>query len=212
MHAMRYCIIVFLCYLLSLQRAFAQFKVANLDAIHIPKQVNYTGILKKCVQWKDSAGSNIVVLTETGKQNSTTPGNEEFANAAILARHYLIIGDSVMLTWKVIDGEEDCPFDITASFLESTFKITDLNNDGIAEVWMMYKTACRSDVSPATMKIIMYEGKTKFAMRGTNRVKEGVGSYRGGEYLFDDAFKKAPESFRKFAADLWQKNIMETWK
>jgi hypothetical protein len=210
---MRYCIIIFLGLLLGMSRASAQFKLVTLDTLHIPKQIKYISILKKCVQWKDSAGSNIVLLTETGKQNSTTPGNEGFANAAILARHYLIIGDSVMLTWKVIDGEEDCPVDITASFLESTFKITDLNNDGIAEVWMMYKTACRSDVSPATMKIIMYEGKTKFAMRGTNRVKEGVGgSYIGGEYVFDDAFKKAPESFRKFAADLWQKNIMETWK
>jgi hypothetical protein len=90
--------------------------------------------------------------------------------------------------------------------------ITDLNHDGKAEMWMMYKTVCHGDVSPSTMKIIMYEGSQKFAVRGTNRVKLSANKFLGGEYSFDDAFKTGPEPFREFAKQLWQKNILETWE
>jgi hypothetical protein len=57
----------------------------------------------------------------------------------------------------------------------------------------------------------MYAGNQKFALRGTSRVKVSASEYAGGEYTFDDAFKNGPAVFRKFAEQLWQKNVMETW-
>ena len=79
--------------------------------------------------------------------------------------------NQVIQTWKVYDYIDDCPVDIVASFVKNTFKITDLDNNGVAEIWLMYKTVCHGDVSPSEMKIIMYQGNQKFAMRGENKVQ-----------------------------------------
>jgi hypothetical protein len=62
-----------------------------------------------------------------------------------------------------------------ASFVKNTFKINDLDHNGIAEIWLMYKIVCHGDVSPCEMKIIIYEEKQKIAMRGENKVQIGIG-------------------------------------
>ncbi len=46
----------------------------------------------------------------------------------------------------------------------------------------MYKTVCHVDVSPCAMKIIMHQGKQKFAIRGRNKVKVSETETEGGEY------------------------------
>ena len=116
-------------------------------------------------------------------------------------------------TWKVYDYISECPVDIVANFVKNTLQITDLNKNGIAEVWVMYRSSCRSDVSPADMKIIMYEGQQKYAMRGTARIFQGTDDkgkkyFDGGKYKYDQAFASKPE-FLKFAKELWNKNILE---
>ena len=75
----------------------------------------------------------------------------------------------------------------------------------------MYKTVCHGDVSPCNMKIIMYQGQQKFAMRGQNKVEYAKGEFAGGDYKFDQSFVNGPMVFRVFAKQLWDKNIMETW-
>lgn len=76
----------------------------------------------------------------------------------------------------------------------------------------MYKTVCHGDVSPVTMKIIMYEGNKKYAVRGDTRVSVSEGHTMGGEYTFDDAFKNGPAAFREYAKKLWAKNVVEKWE
>lgn len=77
---------------------------------------------------------------------------------------------------------------------------------------MTYKVTCQGDVSPIPMKIIMYEGKQKYAARGSTKVKVSSTEYMGGEYAFDDAFKTGPASFRRYADALWQKYKAESWQ
>lgn len=61
------------------------------------------------------------------------------------------------------------------------------------------------------MKIIMYEGEQKYAMRGRNKVQLDEKEFEGGEYTFDSVFEKGPKQFRDFVKTLWDKNIMQTW-
>jgi len=132
-------------------------------------------------------------------------------DAAFYAYHFYSKGDSIQTSWKINDYIKDCPVDLKANYIKQTFAVTDLNKDGKAEVWLMYKTVCHGDVSPSDMKIIMYEAGNKYAVRGTNKVKVSEKGYMGGEYKFDDALKKAPQVFRQYAEQLWKKNILETW-
>lgn len=56
-------------------------------------------------------------------------------------------------TWKIYDYISDCFVDIKAKFIDNTFEITDLDNNGIAEIWLMYKTSCSGSLDPSDMKI-----------------------------------------------------------
>ena len=104
---------------------------------------------------------------------------------------------------------DDCPLDLEARFLPKALTVTDLDQDGTAEVWLVYRTTCQGDVSPSTQKIILYEGPRKYAVRGTSRIVIGRGQYDGGTYTLDAAWRAAPPAFRQHATQLWQQHRNE---
>lgn len=190
-----------------------QIKTTNLDLTKLPNGIKVTGKIKTAVRWTDKMGDNIVLTTETGeKKSKKEEPTDDFREAALYAYHYIVGKDNTVLTWKIYDFIKDCPFDIEANFVKNTFQVTDLNNDGVAEVWLMYKTVCHSDVSPCDMKIIMYQGQQKYAIRGQNKVQVSDKEFYGGDYKFDKAFADGPKEFLEFAKKLWDKNIMQTWR
>lgn len=193
--------------------------VEKIDSTQFPGSIKYEGFVKNAVRWKDKLGDNIVITTETGHYVSEKFKHEaeDSSDAELFAYHFIISGNETKQTWKVYDFISDCPVDLTASFVKNTFNVTDLNNNGIAETWLMYKTVCHGDVSPSDMKIIMYEGDQKYAMRGENKVQigtyeNGKPQFLGGEFKWDENFKKAPKAFKDYATKLWDKNLMETWE
>lgn len=193
--------------------AIAQNKlvVTKLNASQLPTEIKYQGKLKQAVRWADRHGDNIVVISETGiYKNPKFKHENDGSDAEIFAYHY-IIKDSIRQTWKIYDFIQDCPVDIEASFIKNTLQVTDLDKDGVGEIWTMYKKACHGDVSPCEMKIIMYQADKKFAIRGQNKVYLSKTESYGGEYKLDQAFKNGPKVFRDFALKLWNKNILQKW-
>lgn len=196
----------------------SQLKVTNLEIKDLPLEIKYEGKIKNAIQWTDELGLNIVILSETGIYRSEKFIHEnEGMDAELFGYHYLDADGMLIAVWKLYDFISDCPVDIEASFIKNTLQVTDLNEDKIAEVWLMYKTVCHGDVSPSDMKIIMYQGNQKYAMRGQNKVNAGTDEngkeiYIGGEYKFDKAFKTGPVEFKNFAIALWNKNIMQKWE
>jgi len=199
-----------LLFLISTETSLAQFNVTKLDKKSVPQNIQYNGNIVQTVRWTDNTGDNIVILTATDKTPSKGPVGGR--DAALYAYHYLVSGDSIKQTWKVYDYVKDCDVDIDLYFVDDAFAVTDLNKDGKAEVWIMYKNSCRGDLSPAAMKIIMYQDNKKFAVRGTSKVPVSATEYAGGECRFDDAFKKAPVEFRQYAEKLWKQHQVETWQ
>ncbi len=192
--------------------------VEKIDSTQFPSSIKYEGFVKNAVRWKDKLGDNIVITTETGYHiNKKFDHESNGSDAELFAYHFIVSGNEVKQTWRVYDFISDCPVDIVASFVKNTFQITDLNNNGIAETWVMYKTTCHGDVSPCDMKIIMYEGNQKYAMRGESRVQVGLldngeKQFIGGEYKLDEKFKKGPKVFKEFAQKLWKDNLIENWE
>lgn len=190
----------------------AQVALSNIDLMKIPSSISYEGAPKKAVRYTDRLGEQIVLLCETGVYtNKAYTHDNDGADAEVYAYHYLIKKDSTFLTWRVYDFVKDCNMDLEAIFVLGSFQVTDLNKDGIAEVWVMYKSVCHDDVSPYDMKIIMYQGAQKFALRGQNKVKVNSKDYEGGQCSFDKAFMEGPKEFRDFAQKLWDKNILQVW-
>lgn len=176
----------------------------------VPKFIKYKGKLKNVITWEDTEGKHFIVICETGiylPDNSEDNG----ASAEIFAYHYLNKNSTSKKVWQVYDFIKECPVEIEAKFIKNTLHITDLDNDGIKEIWLMYRKVCHGDVSPLEMKIIMYEGSQKYAMRGHNKVQVSKNEYLGGNYKYDNKFINAPDSFKKFSQKMWNENILHKW-
>lgn len=181
---------------------------------NLPKEIEFEGNLKKLRILNDLDGEHIILLTETGKIPSKKILNQEDEyDYKIFAYDYLLkkTENKYILNWKTQDFETNCEFDLIMGFLKNTFKITDLDKNGKSEIWIMYQKACVSDVSPIEMKIIMHEGKQKFALRGNSVVNPGDGRI-GGEYKIDENFKNAPKEFEEFALKMWKENNLQTYE
>ncbi|MCP9750416.1 hypothetical protein EGI32_05475 [Ferruginibacter sp. HRS2-29] len=180
-------------------------KITRVDVESLPQETRNRGKVLDAARWTDDDGEHTLVTTETGE----ITGADDTKSAGIFAFHYLLKQNRQELTWKLNDAVKDCPVDVEAGYVHNTFAVTDLDKNGKAEVWLMYITACHGDVSPANMKIIMYESGKKHAARGTNKVQVSEKEFAGGEYNFDEIFKKSPKVFRQYADKLWQKNILQ---
>ena len=166
------------------------------------------GKLFKAVKWTDKAGENLLVMTETGTWNSPRIKHDspDCIDAELFVYHYIITDGKPVQDWKIYDLASDCEVSVQANFVRGAFSVTDLDGDGISEVWIMYQLAAHGDVSAIPMKLIMHEGADKFAMRGRNQIFVD-GSNQGGEFTFDKAFNAAPQAFRDNAKALWNKYL-----
>jgi len=191
---------------------FAQVKTTQLDKTSIPKAIAYKGKIVSAVKFKDGGEETIVVTTETGEYQSKAETDESFRDAELFAYCYVLKNGVWAEKWKVYDFMKDCPVDLEANFIKNTFAVTDLDKNGKAEVWLMYNTGCHGDPSPINMKVLMYEGAKKYAMRGSTKVRISETEYEGGQYTFDDPFKQAPKVFKDYAIKLWDKNVIKVVK
>ena len=146
----------------------------------------------------DRLGSGEVVLVEEREREYACGGDAPCRDKYIHA--YRFADDEQI--WQINDLVEECDFDLTLEFFPQALRITDLDGDGLSEIWVVYRLGCFNDISPRDMKLIMYEGRKKHAMRGVQLVNLGE-RYEGGEYKMDAAFREGPESFRRYAKNLW---------
>lgn len=106
--------------------------------------------------------------------------------------------------WEAKDFVEKCEFDVALDVLEPSLTVSDLDGDGEPEFAFAYTLGCFSDVSPRDMKLLLYEGKTKYALRGQTKLVD-AGEVYGGTFTPDAAFEKAPKGFLDAAKALWMK-------
>lgn len=170
-----------------------QSKVVTFTAL--PAGLVYKGKPLQALQFQDQTGDYVALTTET-----TTL--EDQAHLAA----YVYTSNGSML-WQLRDGISDCPLDRVAAFVPGSFKVTDLNKNGKAEVWVAYRIGCRGDVSPSELKIIMHEGTTKYAMRGMGKLKVGNAIQPDGGTITSNGFRKS--TFERYAEQLWKAYLVE---
>lgn len=211
----------------------------KITIAQVPKTIKFRGELIEAWQWNDKSGDNILLTSAVSpyKAKSFTGDEDEEAYSAELHAFHFIKKDTVYkLLWKISDGSKGCPFDITAEFIKDAIKISDLDKDGIAETTIQYKLACRSDATPAQMKLIMHEDMLKYALRGSmwlafseemkfdvteqNVNLETWKDYKRtddeweklyGRYQSEKDFLLAPPSFLNFARRQWLRFVKESF-
>ncbi|OGR06816.1 MAG: hypothetical protein A3K23_02125 [Desulfobacca sp. RBG_16_58_9] len=214
-----------ICLALAFWFFFFSFSVASPNKIQIlafdqkalPKEISYKGEIVAGGRWLDKNGENLLLLCETGSFNSPVPPNSrdnpygEWGRAAELhSYHYVKDKEKHRLLWKLYDFVEICPYDLDLAFLPNSLTITDLDHNGIAESTFLYKLGCRSDLSPVQLKLIMHEGKAKYAIRGETIVPGDPPQKKiGGQQIIDPVFHRAPKVFLDHAVQQWNAFVEE---
>ena len=183
---------------------FSQVAVIQhgLAKLQIRSSIKQPGNVVEALSWSDTQGNNLLLLSESVTFSKNDTSNR---NASLFVGQYLEVQGNWIRQWKVEDFENDCPVDAGAKIIPKSIEITDLDNNGIAEVSFMYRIFCAGGVDPQVLKFIMYERKNKFAIRGETLIKLPNQPAYGGETTVDKSFKLAPQEFQQFAMRQWNK-------
>ncbi len=142
----------------------------DLTKKNLPREVKAKGKFIAGKSWADKQGENIFViyLRGPGKEKEQTgedgSGTEYYAE--LFACRYINPGTGYELLWTYKDSVRHCPFDMWLGLIPNSIKITDLDGNGAAEVLFITRSACRSDISPSFMRVIMAEGSTLMKLEG----------------------------------------------
>jgi hypothetical protein len=171
----------------------------------LPKGVTARGTITAAYTFTDKNGANYVVFSATSstKQTQYAPS---FTNWLYVEDWVVPAKGAPRNLLPVRDFVADCVMgDATAKFHDDAFTVTDLDHDGIAEITFGYELAnCRSDVRPATYKLLLIANGAKYILRGETHIKEGGGP-TGGGFTPDPVEAKWPAAFLAHAKDIWSK-------
>lgn len=171
----------------------------KLNPSDAPSEVTFKGEVSEVYSFSDNEGKHLIVVAETGEFKSAGKGKSaDMKDKEMYVHHFLQKGDTYAEVWKAQDYIRDCEFDVVLGIRPESMEVTDVDKDGIGEISFVYYLACTSDVSPSDMKLLMYEGTTKYALRGTAKVMEIP-----SQYTIDAAFKAAPKALLDFAKKKW---------
>jgi hypothetical protein len=163
----------------------------------------YRGQIKEGKRWKDKRGENIVILTATGIYWSNV--YEATRGARLFAYHFIRTADSTLKeVWKISEVVDACAFDVHCDFFSNSLTVTDLDADGIAEVGFAFAKGCKSESGPDEKKLVFYEGKDLYLIKGTTTVVKGTQKL-GGDKEVEKKFEQAPDAFLEFANKQWNK-------
>ncbi len=179
----------------------ASVRQLPVDTKKLPTGVVINGRVIKAERWQDKSGEHLLVLTQTKPFNRRKEPDSEGIytfDQTLYGYQFDKTGDVFTQLWQIQDFVKACPLDISCEFLLPSVQLTNLNGDGVAETSFLYRTGCRSDVSPASLKFILHNGLTKYALRGQTVV---LGE--GGNYTADPAFNTADKRLLVFAKQQW---------
>jgi hypothetical protein len=164
------------------------------------------GTVERVVRWNEGDGAHVAVfasITKEGQKDGATWWSKSLHVAT-----FQVKGDKLKKVQDIIEYVAPCQLDMTAKFIDGSITLTNIDGDDKGELTFGYVTRCAGDVSPMAMKILLLEGKDKFALRGQTRIDLGGGEVVGGDVRPD--FKKAPKGFQDHAMMLWNQLVGTT--
>ena len=181
--------------------------VQRINLNELPEDVWYMGDFSEAYRYFDQTGENIVILTETEVATSEDDDGNTLSYKAIYAHRFLKKDSNWKEEWRAHHYEDECINYPVAEFVKESFSITDLDNNGVAEIWLVFISSCHGDISPNKLFIRMDDGEAIYMMSGERRLKLSEEFILGGDYTFDEKFTDSnmPLAFREYAVGLWEK-------
>ena len=193
-------------------------QIDTLSYDDIPKSLDFRGTVVEALKWTDSKGANILIQSITG-HFTWKDYDKDLTDYMIQDKSELYAylfqksksDNEYKRKWRVYDYTECFGVDWFIGFVPKATTITDLDTDGIAEISMPYVSICRGGMDPGVMKIIMYEGSTKYALRGSTMLMCKSEHPYGGEYKTSENLK-TNRTFMDFFKKHWDRNKCEEGK
>lgn len=203
--------VFFLFYFLIIQANCQSLKKVKTIVIN-PKEFNIKGSVVKALSWNDSLGKNILIACQSSPYDEKGDGNKESID--VYGYHFLSDKKGKSELWAIVDTESGCfkDWDLLAKFFIDAIQVTDLDNNGVCETWLIYKLLCTTDIRPAKMKIIMHEGASQYVISGHSRVPYTNNTFLGGDFELDSNFMTALPVFNNYANQLWNKYKDKRWE
>lgn len=168
--------------------AFADTKVTEQGA-KLPAGLSAKGNVVATASYTDKNGENFVFVETTGTE---------------IHAFGWVMKDEWKQLWQTADGYRDCKGTTFIAYKPGSLAITDVDYDTLAENSFAYEMSCSADGQPLQLKLVMYEGAMRYALRGTQRYSNnGVAS--GGEFKPDTALQGAQMQFKRFMTDAWDR-------
>ncbi len=193
-------------------------KIDTLSYDEIPKYIDFRGTVVEALKWTDSSGVNILIQTVTGhftwknyEEDSTKYMTQDKSELYVYLFQKNGLAKDYKKKWRIYDYTKCFGVDWFTGFTPKATTITDLDNDGITEISMPYVSICRGGMDPGTMKIIMYEGNTKYALRGFTMLRCNSENPYGGEFTESGNLNNNLK-FKKFLVKHWNRNKCEEGK
>lgn len=201
--------------------AQCQTDIRRVAASSLPEEIRELSNILLSVCWTDSTGDNVLISTGKTYRPSddvvfrraerglpTRSISDYFKDNIPFVYHYMIRNDSALLLWRTSGTGLPCATASNGNNVKSSFIVTDLDNDHVAEIWIIFKAICIEDEVPNAMRIVLYEQDRRYVQTGTRILKDGDTTV-GGQYRYDDAFQKAPAIFKDYADKLWRKKAID---
>ncbi|WP_103070403.1 M949_RS01915 family surface polysaccharide biosynthesis protein [Aquimarina sediminis] len=171
------------------QNSDTTIKIDSLRYDDIPKYLDFRGTVVSSLKWKDVSGEKILIQTVTGHfiwrdydKDSTSYMLQDKSELRAYLFEKKNKESAFSQSWRIYDYTECFGVDWFTGFIPKATTITDIDNDGISEISMPYVSICRGGMDPGTMKIIMYEGGIKYALRGETMLGCSNQQAYGGEF------------------------------
>jgi hypothetical protein len=213
-----------------------EISTTKISKADIPPGISFKGDFVEGYRWNDNLGENIFFISWVAPYDHKDKFGDDAQSAELYAAQYVMKekGGVYEMLWEDKDAEKDCGFDITCASIDSSTTITDLDKNGTAETKWQYALACRSDVSPSFMKLVLHEGSNSWSLQGMrwlasdpamvyditeqnadleklppekDEYKKILQSF--GRYETERSFATAPPSFLSFARKEWLKYSKE---
>lgn len=186
-----------------------KIEILNFDKSELKKIKDIKGEFKHGLKWKDSRGENLFIFTLENSFRQWDMEEEGMGDYVYLinAYHYSIDKKKYKLEKNYINITSECgfpPFELEADFNSKAFEITDIDNDGIAEISFIYYYNCSSEINPKTINLVFIDKGKPYIVRGS----ELMLTYypESGQRYFGHEFRGASEEILDFVTKKWDEH------
>ena len=173
-------------------------KVFSLSAVPASIKKQTLNTIDAGLHWEDKAGEHLALFSSSRSKTNTV---------TLTAQHFSIVEGQPHLV-RAIKEVRACPeFDNVTAFIQSSIGLTDLDQDGLAEISFMYVTDCVSDMSPQSAKLLILEDGKKYAIRGSTKYIDPQVSVKT-EFVLGAHFNSLSKAMQSFAITLWHREAV----